>query len=199
MCLFSSRPKPKLVDIFLSFVVQLLHFSQLLFNYSSTITFLSNIATFSHLLFNCYISFICCSPALPFLQPLANHFLLLQSLEGNNLEVQHPCAYYITHACNLAYCWTHFVHPRFTPMYLRISVWRPIWKSWWKQSPIWITIVGVQATMNHVLAHFLIVFQVAYSIVEPNLCCLFSSFVFLFLSFTCFHFLYNCIFHCFSP
>jgi DMSO/TMAO reductase YedYZ heme-binding membrane subunit len=76
MCFFSSRPKPKLVEIFLSFIVQLVPFFQLLFNYSSTNTFISTTTTFFHLLFNCYISFICCSLALPFPQQLTNYFLL---------------------------------------------------------------------------------------------------------------------------
>jgi hypothetical protein len=55
------------VNIFLSFVVQLLHF--FLSCYPTT-TLISITTTFFHLFFSCYISFIWCSTILPFFQQL---------------------------------------------------------------------------------------------------------------------------------
>ncbi len=105
-------------------------------------------------------------------------------MEGDSLVVWHPCAYYLAHAYNLTYCWAHVVKPKFTPMYLCEFAQPPIWKSWWKQSPISTIVARVEAAMNCALARFSSIFRAICFVVEPNyVACLVHLFSFFFLLF----------------
>jgi hypothetical protein len=173
MPFLSFKPRPIHIDIFLSYVMQLL------FNYSSITPFLSYVVQLLHL-------FCLLLNSMTF--PLAVKFV-----------IWHPHACCLTLTYNLPYGWAHVLQFRFIPMHLHGSIWKLVWKLWWKRSPTLAIATRVQATMYCVLTCFPIVFQITCSIVEPNstihLANL-SSFSFFLHAF---HFLCNYLFHCFFP